>query len=83
MNTDIVRVVRILEYVGPEAQLKRALMQNAVQGTRQFGDITVREATLPNWEVVGEQPKEEPTRFSQDMDGSMVPDEDGEWVRYG
>lgn len=26
--------------------------------------------------------KEEPTRFSLDMDGSMVPDEDGEWVRY-
>lgn len=22
------------------------------------------------------------TRFSQDMDGSMEPDEDGPWVRY-
>ena len=77
MNTDIVRVVRILEYVGPEARLKQCLMQNAVQGTRQFGDITVREATLPNWEVVGEQP----VYFSLDMDGSMVPDPEGEWVR--
>lgn len=58
MNTDIVRVVRILEYVGPEKALKHALAQNAVHGIRRFGDITVREATLPNWEVVGEKPVE-------------------------
>lgn len=26
--------------------------------------------------------KPNPTRFSKDMDGSMEPDENGEWVRY-
>lgn len=131
MNTDIVRVVRILEYTGPEATLKDIAGKNAVQGCRQFGHVTIREATLPNWEVAGEHPKphgddilvwadgyycdrselsehtirsddytvlwvgtglwtafvrrdsgrKNPTYFSLDMDGSMVPDPDGEWVR--
>lgn len=52
--TDIVRIVRVLEYVGPRDALERSLAQNAVKRHKQFGPITVREAYLGEFpEVVG------------------------------
>lgn len=56
--TEIVRVLRVLEYVGPRDQLERVLNQNAVKGTRVFGEITVREAMVGSWpEVLENNPK--------------------------
>lgn len=49
---DIVRVVRILEYVGERASVEKVLQQNAVKGFRDFGTVTVREAMLPFPEVL-------------------------------
>ncbi len=43
---DTIRIVRVLEYVGPRKALERVLEQNAVKGQRRFGDIVVREAIL-------------------------------------
>lgn len=44
---DTVRVVRILEYVGPRSSVEKVLQQNAVKGFRDFGAVTIREAMLP------------------------------------
>ena len=52
-KTDIVRVVRILEYVGERAAVERVLQQNAVKGFADFGPVTVREAMLPWPEKLG------------------------------
>lgn len=61
--SDIIRVVRVLEYVGPRDALERSLAQNVVKRHKQFGSITVREAYLGEFpEVVGE---EEPTHIQQ------------------
>lgn len=49
---DIVRVVRVLEYVGPRSSVEKVLQQNAVKGFRDFGTVTIREAMLPFPEVV-------------------------------
>lgn len=43
---EIIRVVRVLEYVGERHALERVLSQNAVKGYRDFGGIIVREAIL-------------------------------------
>lgn len=50
---DTVRVVRILEYVGPRSSVERVLQQNAVKGFRDFGVVTIREAMLPYPEKLG------------------------------
>lgn len=44
---DIVRVIRVLEYVGERAAVERVLQQNAVKGFVDFGPVTIREAMLP------------------------------------
>ena len=49
---DIVRVVRVLEYVGERAAVDRVLQQNAVKGFADFGPVTIREAMLPFPEVL-------------------------------
>ena len=51
---DIVRIVRVLEYVGPRAQLELSLAQNVVKRQKQFGSITVREAYLGEFPEVVE-----------------------------
>lgn len=43
---DVIRIVRVLEYVGPRSALEKVLEQNAVKRQRCFGSITVREAIL-------------------------------------
>jgi hypothetical protein len=52
---DIVRVVRVLEYVGPRSHMEAVLAQNAVKGTRVFGPLTIREAMLGDFPEVVEQ----------------------------
>lgn len=49
---DTIRIVRVLEYVGPRKVLERALEQNAVKGQRRFGDIVIREAMLGDFPEV-------------------------------
>lgn len=56
--TDIVRIVRVLEYVGPRDALERSLAQNAVKRQKQFGSITVREAYLGEFPEVVEKSNE-------------------------
>lgn len=50
--SDTVRILRVLEYVGPRHALERVLEQNAVKGSRRFGSITIREATIGDWPEV-------------------------------
>jgi hypothetical protein len=54
--SDIVRVLRVLEYIGPRKWVESTLAQNAVKGTREFGgQCSIREATIGAYpEVVGE-----------------------------
>ncbi len=52
---DTIRIIRILEYVGPRDILEKQLEQNQVKGFRYFGQVTIREAicgTFP--EIVSE-----------------------------
>lgn len=56
--SDIIRVVRVLEYVGPREQLERSLAQNVVKRHKQFGQITVREAYLGEFPEVLEKSNE-------------------------
>ena len=44
---EIIRVVRVLEYVGERSAVERVLQQNAVKGFADFGPVTIREAMLP------------------------------------
>lgn len=41
-----IRILRVLEYVGPLEQLQKVLEQNAVKGIARFGDITIQEAIV-------------------------------------
>lgn len=50
--SDIVRIVRVLEYVGSRDTLERVLEQNAVKGQRRFGAIVIREAVLGDFPEV-------------------------------
>ena len=61
---DIVRIVRVLEYVGPRDVLERSLAQNVVKRQKQFGPITVREAYLGEFPEVVET-DEEPGHIQQ------------------
>jgi hypothetical protein len=49
---EIIRVVRVLEYVGERTAVERVLQQNAVKGFADFGPVTIREAMLPFPEVL-------------------------------
>lgn len=44
--TDIIRILRVLEYVGPRERLEYMYEQNAIKGQRTFGDVTIREAMV-------------------------------------
>ena len=44
--SDTVRIVRVLEYVGPRAALEKVLSQNVVKGYQAFGDVMIREAIV-------------------------------------
>jgi hypothetical protein len=51
---EIIRVVRVLEYVGERSAVERVLQQNAVKGFADFGPVTIREAMLPFPEVLSD-----------------------------
>lgn len=44
--SDIIRIIRVLEYVGPRDVLEQQYQQNAVKGQRTFGPVTIREGVL-------------------------------------
>lgn len=46
---DTIRVLRILEYVGPRDKVEATLQNNAVQTSKTFGSVTIRSATLDNY----------------------------------
>lgn len=50
--SDIVRVLRILEYTGPRDRVEKTLAGNAVKGTVKHGELTIREATLGDFPEV-------------------------------
>ena|SRR5215216_1107607 len=43
---DTVRVLRILEYIGPRDHIENTLAHNAVKGTKEFGKSAIREAII-------------------------------------
>ena len=49
MAEDIVRVLRIIEYIGPRSEIEK-VMTRSLHGTKEFrheaGDVTIRAATL-------------------------------------
>ena len=51
MAEDIVRVLRILEYVGPRSWVESTLANNAVKGTQRFGVGRIDSA------ILGESPQ--------------------------
>lgn len=55
--TDIVRVLRILEYVGPRSDVERNLVVNAVpaNGQQKFGSVLIRSAVIGQYPEIMEQ----------------------------
>lgn len=55
--TDIVRVLRILEYVGPREAVERTLTMNAVpvNGESRFKDLTIRSAVVGTYPEILEK----------------------------
>lgn len=45
-----VRILRVLEYIGPYEVVQTTLEANAVKGVRHFGDLTINDA------IVGQRP---------------------------
>lgn len=57
MTDEIIRIVRILEYVGPRSDLERSLQHTAVplNGEHAYGQCVIRSATLGSFAEVLEQ----------------------------
>ena len=55
--SDIVRVIRILEYVGPREQVEYSLAKTAVplNGEHRFGDSVIRSAMLGSFPEILEK----------------------------
>lgn len=59
--SDIVRVVRVLEYVGERSSVEKVLSQNVVKGFHDFGVVTIREAIMSHFpEVIVPAPSTPP-----------------------
>lgn len=56
-KSDIIRIVRILEYIGPREQLEYSLSKTAVplNGQHIYGDCCIRSATLGSFAEVLER----------------------------
>lgn len=74
--SDKVRILRVLEYVGPRDTLERVLEQNAVKGQRTFGAVTIREGVIGSWPEVIETapagPLERLLRLAENLTPSGV-----------
>lgn len=58
--SDLVRVIRVLEYTGPREKVEDALSRRHVKGTYAVpGGATIREALLGEYPEVLPTPKEE------------------------
>jgi hypothetical protein len=57
MTDDIIRIVRILEYVGPRSDLEESLQHTAVpmNGEHRYGRCVIRSATLGSFAEVLER----------------------------
>jgi hypothetical protein len=51
---EIVRVIRVLEFVGPRGQVEATLRKRQVRGTYQIGAMTIREAIVGDFPEVVE-----------------------------
>lgn len=87
--SEIVRVVRILEYTGPRASVEKVLQQNAVKGFKDFGVVVIREAVLPFPEVVEASPVAAEEAFKagytagwQDAKAGKGSFRDGRWDEF-
>jgi len=60
--TEIIRVLRILKYVGPREQIERILTNSAVplNGEKRWGDCSIRSAVIEQYLEILER-KEEPS----------------------
>jgi hypothetical protein len=57
-QTDIVRVLRMIEMVGPRERVEATLAKSNVKGTKVVGDLTFREAIVGDFpEVVESTPE--------------------------
>lgn len=50
MAEDIIRVLRVIEYVGPRSRVEETV-SNSIHGEKHFGGLTIRAA------VIGEYPE--------------------------
>lgn len=58
MAEDIVRVLRVIEYVGPRSKVE-VQIANSIHGTKRPGNgVTIRAATLGTYPEVLDQPQE-------------------------
>lgn len=52
-DQDIVRVLRIIEYVGPRNQVEQQV-EKSIHGSRKHNGVTIRAATIGNYpEILG------------------------------
>jgi hypothetical protein len=61
MSSDIVRIVRILEYVGPRDVLEKSLQHTAVplNGEHRYGNSVIRSATLGSFAEILEKAQDD------------------------
>lgn len=75
MDEDIVRVIRILEYVGPRKHVEETL-ERSIKGTDTHKNLTIRAATLGDFPEImekGEEDgREESTESSKERGRSEV-----------
>jgi hypothetical protein len=57
--SEIVRVLRVLEYVGPREDVERALRNSSVKGEKVFNGLRVREAVVGTFPELLTSPRKE------------------------
>lgn len=56
MPEDIVRIVRILEYVGPRSLVEHNLRLREVKSSWKYGELTIKEAIVGDFpDVIGKE----------------------------
>lgn len=63
MAEDIVRVLRLLEYVGPRRQVEATMQHNEVKSERNFGGMVVRSAILGTFPEVMQRAEDKTKKF--------------------
>jgi hypothetical protein len=60
MAEEIVRVLRVIEYVGERSNVE-STVSRSMQGEKQMGGLTIRAATIGTYPEILETPDEEKT----------------------